>query len=561
MTGNESKLFLIGDWLVSPDEDTISRDGQTRRLEPLAMGFLVYLASRPGEVVSRADLEEHVWRGGLVGYDAVTNTVTKLRKALGDNARDPLFIATVPKRGYQLIAAVRQPEPDQVRDETPPASPSVSAHNGSRATLLMLAAAVSSVLLVLVAWLLPGEHIQPQATIPANKPTLIVLPFDNLSEDAAQDEFTNGMTEDLITDLSGIAGIRVLASNTAFSYQGQNRTPQEIREEVGVDYVLTGSVRRRGDSLRINAHLVNTDNAYQVWAHRFDRKTAQIFAVQDELTAQIVKALAIQLSPQEQKRLAGQPTDNLLAYDHFQEGQRLSKINTLETNHEAQDAYRRAIEADPQYGRAYGALAYTIAYAFRRGWTDNLMQDIDRAYELAERGVRLNPNIPQTYWSLAYVHMMRKEFNQAKAVVQDALRIAPNFADGYGLLALIQNGLGEAREAIANIETGIKLNPFYTWDYPYNLGRANYILGNYEKAIEHLEAARTRNPNVSSVRLILAASYLRAGRVDDAEWEVEEIQGINPNETLSHLAKTLASNHEESRQRLLTDLREAGLPE
>ena len=159
------------------------------------------------------------------------------------------------------------------------------------------------------------------------------------------------------------------------------------------------------------------------------------------------------------------------------------------------------------------------------------------------------------------MHLTRREFDKAQAAVSEALQIAPNYADGYGLLALIQNNMDDAESAIANIRKGMALNPHYTWDYPYNLGRAYYILGHYDKAVELLEAAKARNPNALPIRRMLAASYVRTGREDDAEWEVEEIQTLSPQETLSHLKKTRINIHTESFQRVLEDLRQAGLPD
>jgi TolB-like protein/DNA-binding winged helix-turn-helix (wHTH) protein len=564
MDTREQKRFLVADWLVSPGEDTLSRDGRTERLEPLAMELLVYLASRAGEVVSRTDLEQAVWKGGVVSYDSVTSAVIKLRKALGDNARKPTFIATIPKRGYQLIAPV-SPVVEE-RERTAPQAPSASPSSpGGRKIALPIALTMALAVLVWGVFTLtepPSSESSRQAATRGNTPpSIVVLPFKNLGNDPLQERFADAMTEDLITGLSGIAGAQVIASNTAFSYRGRQVSAQALKEDLKVDYVLQGSIRRRGNALRVNAQLVDAETAFQVWAHRYDRPAQETFAVQDELTREIVDTLAIQLSPQEKARLARQPTNNLAAYDHFQEGQRLGKINTKETNLEAQAAYRRAIETDPTYGRAYGALAYTMAYNFRRGWNDAPMQTIDRALELAQRGVELDSSIPQTSWSLGYVHLMRKEFAQAEAAVEQALEIAPNYADGYGLLALIKNGRGDAEAAIANIKKGMRLNPYYTWDYPYNLGRAHYILGEYDQAVAELEKAKARNPNVMPIRLVLAASYVRVGREDDAMWEIEEVQTINPHETLTHLAATLATNHEDSVQRLLQDLRQAGLPE
>jgi TolB-like protein/Tfp pilus assembly protein PilF len=401
------------------------------------------------------------------------------------------------------------------------------------------------------------DSVQQQAL----KPSIVVLPFEELSNDASQEPFADGITEDIITDLSGLSRLMVIASNTSFTFKGKTVNAQTIGKELGVDYVLEGSIRRYGDSVRVNAQLVDAGTGFQKWAKRYDREVTEVFAVQDELTGEIVESLSVTLSPQEASRLARRPTNNLLAYDHFQEGQRLSRISARETNQEAQMAYRRAIEADPAYGRAYGALAYILSFNYLRGWNDSPMQTIDRALELAQKGVELDPNIPQTYWSLGYVHLVRKEFDQAQAAVHEALRIAPNYADGYGLLALIQNNMDDAESAIANIRKGMALNPHYTWDYPYNLGRAYYILGQYDKAVELLEAAKVRNPNALPIRRILAASYVRTGRDDDAEWEVEEIQTLSPEETLSHLKKTLVSGSTESAQRVLDDLRQAGLPE
>ena len=227
----------------------------------------------------------------------------------------------------------------------------------------------------------------------------------------------------------------------------------------------------------------------------------------------------------------------------------------------AEEAYKKAIDSDHNYGRAYGALAYTLAYRYRRGWTDSPVHTIDRAIELGKLATKLDDSIPQTYWSLGYAHMMANEYEQAKQAVENAIAISPNYADAYGLLALIKNTLGESEQAIELVKKGMQLNPYYTWDYPYNLGRAYYSSGQIDKAIESLEQARTRNENAVPVRLHLAASYARAGRIDDAEWEVEEIQMLNPEETISLLKTTIPLNDPQDMQMFVSDLRKAGLPE
>ena len=558
--------FFVGDWRVLPEEDVIERGSQSLRLEPKVMEVLVYLASRPGEVVSRNELESEVWRGALVGYDAVTSTIIKLRKALGDKPRDPSYIATVPKKGYQLIAPVKStaaslpaspPANSSVKVEGKPTGSSVSGIHWKRLLPFFLVVIAAMVTITLYR----GAYLTGEPASPEKPPTIIVLPFENISGNEQHDTFADGITEDIITDLSGLSNLKVIASNTSFALKGRKVSPLEIAKEIKVDYVLQGSIRRQRDAIRVNARLVDARSGYQKWAERFDRQVTEVFAVQDEVTGAILEALSLNLSQHEKAHLVKRATNNLAAYGHFQEGQRLSKINTPETNRQAQAEYRKAIELDPGYGRAYGALGYTMAYSYRRAWTENPVLTLDRALVLARKGVELDDTIPQTYWSLGYVQLMRKEFVAAEATLSEALAISPNYADGYGLLALIKNGRGDPKAAISLVKKGMELNPYYTWDYPYNLGRAYYALGDADRAIDLLEKARARNENAMPIRLHLAASYVRAGRQDDAEWEVEEIRSLNPKETLSQLRKAHPVEDSETLSMLLQDLRAAGLPE
>jgi TolB-like protein/DNA-binding winged helix-turn-helix (wHTH) protein/Tfp pilus assembly protein PilF len=557
----ENRIFFVGDWRISPREGIASRDGQSVRLEPKAVEVLTFLASRPGEVVSRAELEESVWRGAVVGYEAVTKTIIKLRKALGDSAREPRYIETIPKRGYQLIAEVRQAEQPEASPvvEEPGAGEGLGGRN-STGLAKLVGAALLLLLVGALAYLFGSNQLpvhEPEETMPA----IIVLPFENLGASPEHDAFADGMTEDIITDLSGIAGLHVLASNTAFTFKGKQVSPRELAEQLRVDFVLEGSIRRHDGAVRMNARLIDARTGYQRWADRYDRDAGDVFTVQDEIANSIVAALTIRLSPQEEQRLASRTTNSLAAYDHFLEGQRLSRISTRETNLQAEQAYRRAIAEDPGYGRAYGALSYLLAFRFRRGWTDTPVPTIELALELALRAVALDDAVPQTYWALGYVHLMRGEHAQAERAATRAIEIAPNYADGYGLLALIKNALAESDAAIKLIRKGMQLNPFYTWDYPYNLGRAYYTAGNLEAAIASLEQARTRNPNALPIRIHLAASYAGAGRLEDAEWEVEEVKELSPHESISLLKATHPIKNAQAMQRLVQDLRTAGLPE
>ena len=389
----------------------------------------------------------------------------------------------------------------------------------------------------------------------------MVLPFKNLNDDAQEDYLADGITEDIITDLSRLSNIMVIAGNSSSAFEGKQVSAQEVGADLKVMYVLKGSIRRLNDNVRVNVQLVNTETGFNTWAQRYDRKLSAMFAVQDNVTQRIVEALAINITRQEEQRLAQRATNSLKAYDLFQEGQRISKVSTSEANEQARAVYREAIALDPRYGRAYGALAITLANDFRRGWTDTPLETLDRALELAERAVALDNSTPQTYWALGYVHLLRKQYEQAEQAVSEAITIAPNYADGYGLLALIKVHLGQAEQAVEINTRAMRLNPYYTWNYLYTLGSAYYMLGDYQAAVITLEQAQARNENAVHVKLFLAASYLMANRPDDAKWSVEQLRILSPTATISEIEKTIPIANPEVRHAFLENLRKAGLPE
>ena len=554
--------FTLANWRVIPAEGTIILDDKIIRLEPKVMEVLAYLASRAGEVISREELDRDVWHGAIVGYDSVTSTIIKLRKALRDNAKNPLFIATVPKRGYQLIATVEYLDKNESDDSENIINKQLSAKLQQSTSSKMISVFIIGLLsLLIIAWISSIFFSSISGEDYIVRPSVMVLPFENLEKTDEHDNFVDGITEDLVTDLSGLSSLLVMASNTSFQYKGSNISPKDIGKELNVDFVLKGSIRRSGDSIRINTQLIDTKTGFNTWAKRYDKKAANFFIIQDEVVSSIVQALALKITRQEKQRLLQKTTMNLKAYDLFQEGQRISKISTKETSEQARALYRKAIEIDPTYGRAYGAIAYSLAFEFRRGWSITPVETLDRALALAEQAVALDNSIPQTYWSLGYVYLMRKEFNNASKAVEEAIRIAPNYADGYGLLALINNNLGHPKKAIGFIKEGMRLNPYYTWDYPYNLGCAYYLLGDYNAAIDALEKAEERNENAIPIKLYLATSYVKAKRQDDAEWAVDQLLTLSPTLTISHTNKTVPIVDAKFKRMFLEDLRQAGLPE
>jgi len=431
--------------------------------------------------------------------------------------------------------------------------------------LVTTAAIVLVAAMVLGLWFKPWELVEEQVSadlaLPLpHKASIAVLPFDNMSDDPNQEYFSDGIAEDIITDLSQLKDLAVIARNSSFSYKGTSTKVQDIGTDLGAKYLLEGSVRKAGNQIRITVQLVDTGNGHHLWAERFDRELTDVFAVQDEITEKIVSALSIQLSGDEQQQLAHNATNSFEAYDLFLQGQGFRSFSK-EDLAQAAATFEKVINLDPSFARAYGALAVVLNRQVIVGYSDSPEKLKNRALELAQKAVSIYPHSPQVQWALGYVYMYRQQFGKAVEALEHAVSLSPSYADGYALLALIKNNLGQADDAIRLLEKGMELNPHYSWDYLYNLGRAHYALGHYKQAIEYLQQALERNETPSHPRLFLIASFMRLDQQDDAEWEVMQLDISHPEITLSHMQQTLPISDNELRNRLLNDLRSAGMAE
>lgn len=549
--------FKLADWTVHPELDRISRRGEEVRLEPKVMKVLVMLAAQAGKVLSRETLETGAWGDMIVGYDALPSSINKLRKALGDDSHHPRYIETISKKGYRLIApvsivnaAVRTEQPEHTSAQV----------QGLKKNLVYLFFTVF-IGIVFVVYLFNYEQKDSDNSSGlSTEKRIAVLPFTNISSDPMQSYFVDGISDDLITDLSGLSNIVVISRSASFQYKDQQVNPLKVGKQLGADYILAGSVRKSGKRWRINVKLINTSNGTNLWAKRFENTETSLFNAQDEVVKSIVTALAIELNTQDKLRLSYRPTTNFDAYELFLQGQKQFKVRTKESNQAAQDSYRRAIELDPNFARVYGALAVALDVHYWRGWSESPAETLERALAMARYATELDPGSPQAYWALGYALLYRKEHQKAELAVKRAIELAPNYADGYGLLALIYNNLGNGKMALAYINKGMKLNPHYSWDYPYNLGRAYYILREYPQSIKYLTEALERNANAINPRIYLAATYVATGKIEDAIWEIEQLKVISPETTIRHLKKNIPIADKKLQKIFLDQLRLAGLP-
>ena len=561
--------FLVADWTVDAPANRLLRDGDEVRLEPKVMSVLVYLARHRGQVVSRNDLESGVWTGMVVGYDAVTNAIIKLRRALGDDSRAPRIIETISKQGYRLIADVgpvaqpvigESPVPEAAGSATSQRSPSAAKHRRRALvpTAGLLALLLVASLIAVYVFRSPPDAAE-QASESSQRVSIAVLPFDNPTDDPSQDYFANGITEDLITDLSKVSGLLVVARNSAFAYQDSNEPAGTIGRTLGVRFLLRGNLRREGDQLRLNVRLIDSHDGRTLWAERYDRRLTDVFRIQDELTAQIVSALQVELAPADQRRLARNHEASVAAYDELLQGNDHYGRRSFQDNELAKDHYRRAIELDPGFARAYSALALAYSRQAVDGWQPSTRGAMEEAAALVEQAVKLDPQVPQIYFVRSQIALYRRDHAEAVRQAEEAIALSPGYADAYALLAWVLHFAGRPSQGLDEMERAARLNPTLPSIYRFVRGALHYSLGDYPSAIADLEPAIPMNPTYPMLRLWLAAAYAGSGRIEEAQWEAAELMALNPGFTLEHVKTVYPIRDPKYQERLIADLRKAGL--
>jgi len=413
-------------------------------------------------------------------------------------------------------------------------------------------------------------QIKPRAVVPTTsleqgstlalpeKPSLAVLPFTNMSGDPEQEYFSDGMTEDLITDLSKLSGLFIIARNSVFIYKGKAVEVGEVSRKLGVRYVVEGSVRKAGNRVRINVQLVDATTGGHLWAERYDRELQDIFALQDEVTQKIVFALKVMLTPEEQVRFRQAPTTNLDAYDSFLRGQAYCWRLTREANVQARQLFERTIELDPQYAGAYAALSWAHLQEWILQWSQD-PQTLAQAFALAQQAAALDDFLPLAHSILGIAYLFQKQHEQAIAEGERAITLDPNYADGYAWLGVIFNFAGRPEEAIGLVEKALRLNPRDPFFYLFNLGHAYRLTYRYEGAITAFKRVLIRNPNFLAAHAQLLAVYSESGQEAEARAEAAEVLRLNPNLSLEVLGQRFPFKDQAELERLLAALRKGGL--
>ena len=367
------------------------------------------------------------------------------------------------------------------------------------------------------------------------------------------------MTGDIITDLSKISGISVIARNSVFTYKDIDVDIKELGKDLGASYVVEGSVRKSGGKVRISARLIDTQTSHSLWAERFDGTFEDIFSLQDEVTNNVVTSLAIKLTENERIILVHEYTKSIEAYDEFLKGWQLFWIFSKDSNHRAREHFKKAIELDDQFARAYANLALTHTYDYLNAWKDDTRQSMQMAMDFARKAVNLDPSIPQVHWVMGLIHMFNKNYQPALESAQKTLDQDPNYADGHGLMGTILNYAGKPREALVFMITAMQLNPFHPSIYKIIRGEIHFNLHEYDKAIGFFESALERNPEAQEARLWLAASYAHNDQLDDASWQMEHILQNDSKLTLEYIEKVSPFKDPAHRRHFLDGLYKAGL--
>lgn len=480
----------LGDVLIQGDDLIGDGVNIAHRIQSLA---------RPGEIWISAGIHEIIRTKPEFACDDLGPVTVK-------NIAEPVHV-------YRVRPLSSQPAP----------ATRTSRRAGRLARLTLLAAAVVGVLggglglAIYSGYLNFPAQKAPQATSAAlRQPSIAVLPFENLSGDAAQDYFADGITEDMTLALGRFSDLSVVAPEAVREYKGRALKPGELGSDLGVRYALQGSVRRDGDRVRVTATLSDAMTGVQLWSDRYDGEVKDVFAVQDDITQEVVGALAIKLSHIERQRSLAKPPENLQAYDYLQRGREFQRRTTRADMRQARRLFEQAIALDPSYASAYVALARNRLLTATSGWTELTVETLNEAERLAQKALELDSSNAGAHAVLAEIHLGRQQYDLARAENEEAIDLNPNDAASYATRGAVLSFSGEPEEAVRSFEIAMRLDPSVAIVRQYSIGWPYYLARRYDDAVRWSQAGARQNPVDYFNHACLAASLAQLGRMQEA---------------------------------------------
>jgi adenylate cyclase len=510
-------------------------------LEPQVFSLLAYLIENRSHVVSRQELIDTVWEGRIVSDDTLNSRINAARRAVGDTGTAQAIIRTLPRRGFRFVAEI-----DVLA--SPPPGRVLSAND-------LPASAGPEV---------PLQRQKAPLLLP-DRPSIAVLAFANLSGDKEQEYLSDGITEDIITELSRFSELFVIARNSSFQYKGKATDVREVGRDLGVRYVLEGSVRRGGDRLRISAQLIDAVTGGHRWAERYDRKLEDVFAVQDEIVRTIVPIIAAHVRKAETERTRAKPPNSWQSYDYYLQAvdafaSSMSSFSVQDLN-ETRRLLQASLAIDPNYARSHAVLSTTYLVTWGYPINSEFLNSnaLDHAHQLARKAVQLDENLPAARGALGGVLLWLGEHEASLAEFERAIVLNPNYVSSRFGAALMYAGY--SRRAVDVLEAYMRLDPLYASLISFNLGNAHYMLKQYAQALPVLRECVARSPNYQYGHVSLAATYARLGQLDEARAAAAKVLRIQPNFTISGVARLVCPfKLPEDGRHFFDGLRLAGLP-
>lgn len=527
--------------------------GKPVALEPQAIQLLEYLIRQRDRIVSKQDLVDEIWGGNAITDAALNTRIRSVRKSLGDSAARAKYIKTFPKRGFQFVAPVT------VAD--------VQATPGRRPSRkwTLIASTVAALLLVLVLLMFPDGS---PVVLDTEKPSLAVVQFDNLGDEDTLQYFVDGLTDDLIGHLSRNRELFVVSSATMFSYAEDQETPVEIARDLGVSYVVRGSVRRSEGKVRVTGELIDMDASETIWAEVFEAELTDVFDVQDKISQAIAGRLLPEIYQSDDSRLRARPTEDFGAWELYLRGRMRQAVFTKEAQYEAVGFAQDAIARDPEFAAAYSLKARALGTIFFFQWSETPQETLVSATEAATRAIELDDRDAQAHAALGYIYRFTGDAKPAIANLERAVSLNPNDARIRLELAHTYDWFRMQDLALPQIEMAIDLSPRdpMLQNMYFYKGHILFHLGRHEEALEaahRLGAVATSDTWRVFHHLLRAANLIELGRGDEAHKAIDAALSINPNLSISAMRRQFAGskNHPENRRIWLESLENAGLPE